>query len=172
VGTKNAVGRFAGSRTAARIHSPSTARAFFVDRPAVYAKALLRVPQAPGGFAPPVEHVVTPSAQRPRFRGPVAVLSGPACTSSCEAFLLMRRAPPRRLLFGERSYGSSGNPRPIDLCNGVVVTLPSWQALRADGTPLEGRGIEPDVEVPFTGGASDPVLSAALDWLTRARPGA
>jgi len=50
----------------------------------------------------------------------------------------------------------------------VTVLLPSWKALRPDGTCFENEGIEPDVEVGATPeqlAISDPVLEAALAWL-------
>jgi len=85
--------------------------------------------------------------------------------SSCESFLLMMKRVPGDRLVGSRSYGSSGNPKPHDLGNGVLVHRPSWQDLMPDGKLLEGVGVEPDVAGParpsdFVRG--DPVLEAAL----------
>ena len=93
---------------------------------------------------------------------------GPACMSSNESFLLMMKQVPGGTLVGARSFGSSGNPRPVDLGNGVTAFLPSWKDLRPDGTGFEGEGIAPDVEVraeskDFRG--RDPVIEAALKVL-------
>jgi len=88
--------------------------------------------------------------------------------SSCEAFLLMMKQIPNCKLVGDRSYGSSGNPKPVDLGNGVTVWLPSWKALRPDGTCFERKGIEPDVLVRTTNAQirkKDPVLESALRYL-------
>ena len=74
-------------------------------------------------------------------------------------------------LVGARSFGSSGNPKPHDLGNGVVVWLPSWRSLSVDGRELEGVGIEPDIVVdagPDDFAMADPVLTKALEQL-RAR---
>ena len=107
----------------------------FVDSSSVYAKHTNCDPQAPNGFtAPPYERVLKPNPGGPAYRGPVAVLMGPVNMSSCEAFLLMMKQVPKCRLIGARSYGSSGRPRPHDLGNGVTVYLPSWKALRPDGT--------------------------------------
>jgi carboxyl-terminal processing protease len=79
---------------------------------------------------------------------------------------MMKQAPGARLI-GERTMGASGNPQPIQLANGVTVFIPSWQAVFPDGSPLEGRGIPPDVEVDSRGGdfsKSDPVLQRAVEW--------
>jgi hypothetical protein len=140
----------------------------FIDQPHVYSRHRVRDSRTPDGFTPPIDRVVEPNRARPAYRGRVAVLMGPACVSTCESFLLMMRRPPQRLLFGAPSSGSSGNPKPVELGNGVTVFLPSWRDLLPDETPLEGAGIQPDRNVPFPGGAgdrSDPVLEAALKWL-------
>ena len=98
-------------------------------------------------------------------RGSVAVLMGQQNMSSCEAFLLMMKQCPRATLVGSASQGSSGNPKPHALAPGLTVLLPSWQALRPDGTCFEGEGIQPTVpiEMPIAAlGNADPVLREAL----------
>lgn len=115
------------------------------------------------------ERWVGPNSGRPTYRGKVAVLSGPYVMSSAEGFLLMLKQVPDAKVFGAHSYGSSGNPKPHDLGNGVTVFLPSWKAMLPDGTVFEGVGIAPDIEVPasnndFTQG-KDPVIDAAVTWL-------
>jgi C-terminal processing protease CtpA/Prc len=140
----------------------------FVSKPAVYSKNDYRDDSKPDGFGPPLERVVEPKKGRPAFRGKVAVLMGPANVSSCESFLLMMRHGAGARLFGERSGGASGNPKPHDLGNGVTVLLPSWRDMLPDGTLLEGKGIEPDQTVkgsPADFARGDPVLDAALKWL-------
>jgi len=141
----------------------------FIDKPVVYAKHVYRDADAPSGFGPLQERILEPSPDaprdRPKYRGKVAVLMGPANMSSCEAFLLMMKQVPGCKLVGAASYGSSGNPKPVDLGNGVTVYLPSWKALRPDGTCFEGQGIAPDFAVkatPVELEAADPVLQAAV----------
>lgn len=137
----------------------------FLDKPVVYAKHVYRDANAPSGFGQTQERVLEPSKLRPKYRGKVVVLMGPANMSSCEAFLLMMKQVPGCKLVGARSYGSSGNPKPVDLGNGVTVYLPSWKALRPDGMCFEGQGIAPDFAVKVTPvelEAADPVLQAAV----------
>jgi hypothetical protein len=144
----------------------------FVEEPHVYAQDLLRSTQSAGGFALPVDKILSPNEKRPRYRGPVVVLMGQANVSSCERFLLMMRQVPNCTLIGEKSYGASGNPLPHDLGNGVTVMLPSWKALCPDGTAFEGVGLEPDIEIHATKeqlAVGDPVLDAALAWLRHDR---
>ncbi len=142
----------------------------FVDKPVLYAKHVYRTVDEPGGFGKVRERILQPNRARPRYRGKVAVLVGQRNMSSCEAFLLMMKQVPGCKLVGEKSYGSSGNPKPHDLGNGVTVYLPSWKALRPDGTCFEREGIKPDVTVRTTESQlseSDPVLKTALRLLRR-----
>lgn len=140
----------------------------FVDSPMPYAKHSIRDPSQADGWQPLKTRNVKPSDLAPAYRKRVAVLMGKANMSSCEAFLLMMRQYGNCKLFGETSYGSSGNPQPYNLGNGVTVFLPSWKALTLDGTLIEGNGIKPDVVVPTKAEDfkdKDPVLDAALTWL-------
>lgn len=140
----------------------------FIDEPKIYARHVYRAVDEPSGFTTPNNRVLEPNKNRPKFRGKIAVLMGPANMSSCEAFLLMMKQVPGCKLVGENSYGSSGNPKPTDLGNGVTVFLPSWKAMRPDGTCFEGEGITPDILVKTTETellSRDAVLEAALKLL-------
>lgn len=132
----------------------------------VYAQHRIRDPAETDGWSP-VRTRVLRAERDParRFSGKVAVLMGPKCMSSNEAFLLMARATGARL-FGERSAGSSGNPRRFELGGGVTVSVPSWEAQDTTGNVVEGHGIAPDETVVFEPeSADDAVLAAALKWL-------
>ena len=98
-------------------------------------------------FRPLHDRVLVPNPERTTFKGKVAVLMGPKNMSSCESFLLMMKHVPGCKLVGGKSYGSSGNPKPQNLPNGVTVHLPSWKDMLPDGTLLEGKGIAPDIAV-------------------------
>ena len=137
----------------------------FVDEAKVYAR---HVVIENGQSGRPWERIVEPNKDAPAFRGKVLVLMGPANMSSCESFLLMMKQVKDCTLVGQRSWGSSGNPQPHYLRNGVTVFLPCWKDLRLDGTCIEGEGIAPDVEVKMSTGEladGDPVLEAALKLL-------
>ena len=146
--------------------------AWFVDGEKVYAAHRVRDPKAPNGFREPENRSLRGNAEPDVFAGEVAVLMGPLNMSSCEAFLLMMKQAPRAVLCGTESYGSSGNPQPYALLPGLTVLLPSWQALRPDGTMFEGEGISPHIHVAgkpeqFVDG--DPVLAEALQRLRTKR---
>ena len=145
-----------------------TVAQYFADGPVVYAERELRDADAPGGFTPREDVVLTPAQGIVPYGKPTAVLTGPINMSSNEAFLLMMRAVDAKLV-GERTLGASGNPQPVDIGNGVTAYLPSWRAYQADGNPLEGVGITPDVEVttnPEDLQAKDPVVDAAVTVLS------
>jgi len=91
--------------------------------------------------------------------------------SSNESFVQMLGQARDCTVVGQRTYGSSANPKPHELPNGVTIFIPSWQDLLPDGTCNEGVGLAPDVEVAATPAdleKSDPILAKALELL-RAR---
>ncbi|MAT71267.1 MAG: hypothetical protein CMJ58_17285 [Planctomycetaceae bacterium] len=142
----------------------------FTDERLLYGKNVYRDPQSPTGFTdPPYERWLEPNAEGPRIKAKAVVLTGPVVMSSCESFLLMMKAAGATLV-GDRSQGSSGNPKPHDLGNGVVLFLPSWKDMTPAGDELEGVGIPPDVPVKATARdfqRGDPVLEAALKLLRK-----
>ena len=144
----------------------------FVDEPVLYARHRFVDPMAGGAMGAVRERRLEPSTRRPRFTGPVAVLAGPVCMSSNEAFVLMAKASPRVTVVGARTQGSSGSPKAHDLGNGVTLWLPSWQAMTPEGEAFEGVGIAPDIEVgvsPVELARGDPVLERALRVLREDR---
>lgn len=141
----------------------------FITEPRVYARHAVR---SGGTFSAPQARTLTPNAKGPAYRGRVAVLMGPMNMSSCESFLLMMKQVPGCVLVGQKSYGSSGNPQPVDLGNGVTLMCPSWKVLLPDGTELEGRGVTPDVEVKAAASKTDlpdPAIAAALAEVQKSR---
>jgi hypothetical protein len=138
----------------------------FVDSAVPYAKHAVNDPSNPeaGWFGTVYTRVLEPNPSVPMYHGRVFVLTGNYVMSSCEDFLLMMRAAGATLV-GDTSAGSSGNPQPHPITDGVVVYLPSWQAMDVNGVMFEGRGIDPDVFVstkPEDFVRTDPVLEEAL----------
>ena len=94
--------------------------------------------------------------------------------SSGEAFLLMMKQVPGAVLVGAASQGSSGNPQPYDLRNGVTVFCHRGKIMTPDGQEIEGVGIAPDIAVAATPDDfknADPVLEAALRPSSRVAEG-
>ena len=108
------------------------------------------------------------SSKTKRFHGPVAVLTSRYVMSSCEAFVLMTKQADDCTVVGQPTYGSSGNPKPHELPNGVTIVIPSWQAMLPNGTCFEGIDVAPDVELAVDGAEldnRDPTLERALEIL-------
>ncbi len=141
----------------------------FARSRAVYSRDEFRDPEAPSGFGPMLDRIIEPS-DASAYHGRVAVLIGPTVVSSCESFVLMMKTSPSVTLIGATTRGSSGNPQPIDLGNGVTLLTPSWRDYQPDGTPLEGRGIDPVIAaLPGDPAATDGVIAAARAALGPAR---
>jgi C-terminal processing protease CtpA/Prc len=107
------------------------------------------------------------------FEKPLAVLIGERTMSSAESFASMLAMVPGARLFGDRSAGSSGNPRELELPHKIIVTLPRWIDYDHRGEPLEERGVQPDERIEARteqyGSKDDPVVRAALRWLRTKR---
>lgn len=142
----------------------------FIKKSRLYATRKTINPST-GKFEKQRKAYLSPNRKK-RFIGKqVAVLMGKANMSSCEAFILMMRQVRNCNLIGDSSYGSSGNPKPVTLSNGVTVYLPSWQAMDKKGKVFEGLGLEPDIKIVENDKTrfvkSDPVLEYAISFLSK-----
>lgn len=106
-----------------------------------------------------------------KYDEPVLLLIGQKCMSSTEGFVLMMTGAKNVTSFGDRTAGSSANPRTVQLPFGITVNLPLWIALQPDGKAFDSVGIEPDIKFEAKPGAfegaRDDLLSAALNRLAR-----
>jgi len=97
------------------------------------------------------------------FDGRVYVLSGRGVFSSNESFIAAMRELPRGVIVGDTTGGATANPKPTEYFQGWKIWVPTWYATTPDGMPIEGRGIPPDVFVPWlAGGQRDLVIDAAV----------
>ncbi|MGE0144988.1 MAG: S41 family peptidase [Planctomycetota bacterium] len=141
----------------------------FVATRADYSFHRTRDTNAESGFGPIQARSIEPHSEpQKRYTGKLVVLIGPTVMSSNESFVRMLQHAGDCTLVGRRTFGSSGNPKPAELSNGTILVLPSWQEVTADGTVIEGLGVEPDIAVAADAIAtptSDPVLERALELL-------
>jgi hypothetical protein len=105
------------------------------------------------------------------YGGPVVVLQGQRTMSSAESFVLMLAQCPQVITLGDRTAGSSANPRRIDAGAGIVVNLPRWLDMDPQGKPIDAVGVAPRQKIEtrpddFTNDR-DPVLTAALEEVRR-----
>lgn len=140
----------------------------FLDRPRLYSLHQFRNGAEHSDLGAKRERVCEPHGPW-YYVGPVVVLQGPTTMSSAESFVLMLSQCPQVTTLGNRTAGSSGNPRRVMTGGGITVTLPLWLDMDPDGNAIDGLGIAPDVLVNAPGSAftdqADPVLSTALDRL-------
>jgi len=114
--------------------------------------------------------VLTPGAEHSpgsdAYRGKVILLVDGFCNSACEDFIQPFKSSGRGTLVGEPTNGSSGQPYYYDFGDGMSFRVSSKRYYLPDGSPFEGVGIRPDVEVrPSLAdwkAGSDPVLAKAL----------
>jgi C-terminal processing protease CtpA/Prc len=89
--------------------------------------------------------------------------------SSAESMALMFAQCPQVTTMGDRTAGSSANPRRLELACGITVNLPRWLDMDPSGKPIEHVGIKPEklvkCEPDDFGPEKDPVLRAALKHL-------
>ena len=135
----------------------------FADKRYMYARSKVRSGLDSDDFRESRARHIEPATREPYTR-PVVCLVGPGCVSSAEGFALMMKAMDHVMLVGQPTRGASGNPRPVTLSNGVQVWFSRWVSMEPDGTPIEGRGIRPDVTVEHSG-EGDPTFDKAVEIL-------
>jgi len=82
------------------------------------------------------------------YGGPIIVLTNDRTRSGKELLAYYFRKTGRATLLGERTGGYVSAGRPIRVCEDSLLYL-CVAMMTVDGKPLDGAGIEPDIEVPF-----------------------
>jgi hypothetical protein len=104
-----------------------------------------------------------------RYDRPVLLLIGERCISSNESFVAMMTGATNVTTMGAHTAGSSGNPVEFKLPLDITVGVPVWITYLPDGTPLDERGIQPQIKFEPQPGAfegdRDDLLAAALERL-------
>ncbi len=136
---------------------------WWADAERVYARTEVRRGDVPTEFVEVEPRRIGPPAEH-RYDKPIVVLLGPGCVSSGEGLAMMLRTLPHARLFGRNTRGSSGNPQPTPLPNGVTLLCSSWRTRLPAGSPIERVGVPPDVRIDRrpTADGKDPLLDAAL----------
>jgi RNA polymerase sigma-70 factor (ECF subfamily) len=111
--------------------------------------------------------------ERPRFKGPIALLIDERCTSAGEGWASWFVAKKRARVFGTTTEGSSSRNETYTVKGGLYkVVIPVKHYTGFLDRPIERRGLEPDVEVRCTAAdlaqGRDTVVEAAIRWLSDA----
>ena len=112
--------------------------------------------------------------ERPRFKGPMALVIDARCISAGEGWASWFIAKRRARVFGETTAGASSRKRTYTLKNGFYrVTFPVKAYRGSLDRPIERRGLEPDVPLrqnaQHLAAGRDTVLEAAKRYLLEAR---
>lgn len=135
----------------------------FCGKPTVYAASRFRNGPKPGDFGMTFPRLLPAATSGKAYTKPVVVLIGPGCVSSGEGFAKMLKSLPNVTLVGRNTRGSSGNPSPFELAGlDAEVWYSRWVDLLPDGTPVEGKGIEPHVRVDASESGKDLAWEKAL----------
>ncbi len=114
-------------------------------------------------LAPATLHAAAPDA----YRGKLYLLVDGDCASACDDFAEALQTSGRAVLIGESTHGSSGQPYLFDFGNGMTFRVSTKRYYLPDGSPFEGVGIRPDVEiVPALADyrtGRDPVYAKAIE---------
>ncbi len=92
----------------------------------------------------------TPKFNKPEksiYKGKLILLVDRACASACEDFVLPFKDNKKAIIIGERTMGSTGQPYVFQFNGGISIGVGTKRAYFPDGSPFEGRGIEPDIKV-------------------------
>jgi carboxyl-terminal processing protease len=104
-----------------------------------------------------------------RFTGKIAILVDELCMSTCEILAGGLQEIGRARVFGLRTPGAALPSQIERLPTGDGFQYAVANYVSASGTPLEGRGVVPDVTIPWDRKAllagRDPALEAALAWI-------
>lgn len=144
-----------------------------MDRPYRYwsesTPATIGVFQVENGAGARTELTWTSSYENPSkaaYTGPLYILVDGGCFSACEDTVVPFKDNHRAVIVGERTAGSSGQPYSRDLKYGMGISLSTKREYFPGGSPFEGVGIAPDLEVQTTAAdlraGRDPVLAEAL----------
>jgi len=106
------------------------------------------------------------------YQGDIVILADRNTRSAGEDFILPFKDNKRAVIVGETTRGTTGQPYMIDCGKGLTVFIGMKRAYFPDGSPFEGRGIEPDVNIPLSikllqkrKESEDSVLQKALEIL-------
>ena len=146
----------------------------FVDQERVYSKNQYRSGSPHDALGPVLERKFAPRGPW-RYESPVVALWGQKTMSSAESMALMLAQCPQVTTMGDRTAGSSANPRRLEFECGIVVNLPRWHDMDPEGKAIEHVGIAPGVRLDFAPDRfteeKDALLEAALERLRKTPKG-
>jgi carboxyl-terminal processing protease len=105
------------------------------------------------------------------FEGEVLILTNGHTGSAAEDFAIPFKTSNQATIIGTRTNGSTGQPFVIQFNDDISMRVSTRRTYYPGGTPFEGVGVVPDIEVEPTiadlKAGRDTVLQAALDFVRR-----
>jgi len=115
------------------------AHASLDEQPPAFSANMLRY--GPGRSLPKAE----------AYSGRVAVLVDGGCASACEDFVIRFADGKRGRIYGEPTFGSTGQPYFVDFPElRISFQVSTKREFLPDGRPFEGVGVQPNQPVPLT----------------------
>jgi carboxyl-terminal processing protease len=84
-----------------------------------------------------------------RYHGTLVILADHGCASACDDFVSPFFDNHAATVVGDTTWGSTGQPRFLNLGNGMTFQVSARRYTLYDGTPFEGAGVPPHVFVPL-----------------------
>lgn len=105
-----------------------------------------------------------------QYTRPTVVLANQFSSSAAELFVLILRTYPHVTVIGSTTAGAMNANIYRELPNGWVYRISTGRVLSSEGERVDGKGLSPDIHVPFPAESAaptrDPVLDAAIKTLT------
>jgi carboxyl-terminal processing protease len=96
------------------------------------------------------QEIVLQPPERPRYLGPVYLITSHDTISAAEVFAMAMRALPNVVHLGETTDGSLSDELWKTLPNGWVLSLSNEIYLDSDGKAWEGKGIPPEFRLEMS----------------------
>jgi carboxyl-terminal processing protease len=84
-----------------------------------------------------------------QYRGALVILTDHNCASACDDFVSPFFDNRAATVVGDTTWGSTGQPKFIELGNGMSYRVSARRYTLYDGTPFEGAGVPPHEYVPL-----------------------
>jgi carboxyl-terminal processing protease len=85
-----------------------------------------------------------------RYHGKLVILTDHGCASACDDFVSPFFDNHAAIVVGDTTWGSTGQPRFVDLGNNMSFRVSARRYTLYDGTTFEGAGVPPHEYVPLT----------------------
>jgi C-terminal processing protease CtpA/Prc len=125
------------------------------------------------------ENTLFPPREELRYYGSIVAIVGPACSSACEFFAYNLTLQDRATIVGHYpTAGLGGSVEDFVMPEDINVRFTIGRAVGIDGDiHIEGRGVEPDIDIPMTEETvsaeyldeSDVLLEQAIEVIRRPR---